>query len=112
MPGARRGPRDPRKSRTQLHLTLSPAEIRQLERWAERELRSVSNLVSYLVAEHLRARRRPGPMNASPGKRRDYSSQVWLTAKQRQELGRRAKAAMRTPGNYVTAVVLGALGGG
>ena len=48
-------------------------------------------------------------MQASPGKRRDYSAQVRLTPKQRQELDRRAKAEMRTPGNYVTAVVLGAL---
>ena len=48
-------------------------------------------------------------VKASPGKRRDYSAQVWLTVKQRQELSRRAKAEMRTRGNYVTAVVLGAL---
>jgi hypothetical protein len=34
------------------------------------------------------------------------------TAKQRQELNRRAKAEMRTPGNYVTAVVLGPLAEG
>jgi hypothetical protein len=37
---------------------------------------------------------------------------VWLTSKQRQERTRRAKAEMRTPGNYVTAVVLGALAEG
>jgi hypothetical protein len=83
-----------------------------VESWADSELRSVTNLLSYLLAEHLRTRRRPGPVKASPGKRRDYSAQVWLTAKQRQELGRRAKAEMRTPGNYVTAVVLGALAEG
>ncbi len=73
-PGGRRN-----NHRLRLDLKLTAAEIRELRAAADREVRSIGNYVGWIVAQHLKSRRKkPKPIDAS-GRRKQYNTAVIFT---------------------------------
>jgi hypothetical protein len=95
--------------RINVDLFLSPAERRDLEAKAAAQLRAPANYVTQLVLAAL-GRKRPPKVSVPPAKRTCYSVKLRLTAQQRRELEKRAKAEGRSLANFVTAVVVSKLG--
>ncbi len=111
-------PARPQKRAKLTRLGLAPpltlSEVRELKARAAADLRTISNYVSYLVAEDLkRMDRRRAAAGANPGKKRKrkpYAIALYLTAQERKRLEARAKAERRSLSGYVARVIAAELG--
>lgn len=112
-PASRIGPRrsgTKRNQRVSLDLTLTPGEGRQLKAAAERELRSLSNYVGWVVVQHLKSRRKLPKPTVTGGARRMFQVRVTFTPDEVAKLTARAEEQRRSVSSYVTLLVVEALG--
>jgi hypothetical protein len=58
-------------SRKSFLLRISPELYRELEAWAQQELRSVNGQIEYLLHQAVRRRKGEGPEEPSPGRHMD-----------------------------------------
>ena len=115
MPGTRRkrsgaAKAEPRPIRLWLHPLLTPTEIRKLKSRAQAEMRSVGNLVTWLIVQDLARpvgmrRRLPG----SGGGRKRFGIGIGLTRAEKAALDERLAREMRSVSNYVQVVIVEAL---
>ncbi len=95
--------------RVRLDLKLTTAEIRQLKAAAESDVRSIGNYVGWVVAQHLKSKRKkPRPTDAS-GVRKNYNTAVVFMPDELAALEARAEEQRRSVSGYVTLLVLEAL---
>ena len=93
-------------------LNLTQAEIRKLEEQAAADLRSVADFVYRQVIQDMeRKKSTPGETRARPGdKRSGYPVGLSVSARERRAIQKRAEEEGRSLSNYLTVVVLRALG--
>ena len=89
---------------------LTGAEQRQLKATAERELRSIGNLVGWIVVQHLRSHKKRLKLKTISGPRSKFEVGVTFTPDELAKLEARAEEQRRSLSSYVTLLVVEALG--
>jgi hypothetical protein len=89
---------------------LTGAQQRTLKASAERELRSIGNLVGYIVVQHLRSRNERLKLKTTSGPRSRYDVGVSFTPEEFAKLTGRAEEERRSVSRYVTLLLVEALG--
>ena len=63
------------KARKSFLLRIAPELYRELEAWAQQELRSVNGQIEFLLKEAVARRRRPGPPMSEPESRQGSAAE-------------------------------------